>query len=309
MHIPVLLREVIQYLDPKSNQNFIDCTVGMGGHAHAILEKTGPMGRLLGIDLDQDSINKSKENLAEFNKDRIILVQDNFANLKDIVFRHKFKKISGILLDLGLSSYFLSKSGRGFSFKANEPLDMRFDTKTKLTAEKIINRYRERELAIILREYGEERYASKIAKEICRKRKSKPVKTTFDLVEIIKSALPKGKKPGHLHPATKTFQALRIEVNKELENLERVLPQAIEVLELGGRMVCLSYHSLEDRLVKTFFKKEAQGCICRKEVPLCRCGHKPRLKIITKKPVISSDVEIKANPRSRSAKLRAIERI
>ena len=257
MHIPVLQKEVIGYLDPKPNDNFIDCTIGDGGHTLTILEKTGPNGKVLGIDLDLRIKNLGK---------RVILVNDNFANLKEIVKKNKFRNVSGILIDLGISSWDLEESGKGFSFQKQESLDMRYNSENQLTAEKIINFWSALEIEKILTNFGEEKFAEEIAGE------------------IIKAATPGWYHRKKIHPATKTFQALRIAVNDELNNLEKVLPQALEILKKGGRLVVISFHSLEDRIVKNFFRN---------------------LEILTKKPVTANQVEIKANPRARSAKLRA----
>ena len=294
MHIPVLQKEVIEYLDPKPNENFIDCTIGEGGHSLAILEKNAPKGKVLGIDADAEVIKNTKYYIQNtIYKNRVVLVSDNFANLKEIVRREKFIKVCGILLDLGMSSWHLEESGRGFSFLRNEPLDMRYNLENPLTAEKIVNYWSKSEIEKILREYGEERFAKKIAERIIESR-AKPIETTFQLIEIIKSVIPRKYQAGRLHPATRTFQALRIVVNDELNNLEKTLPQAINVLNRGGRLVVISFHSLEDRIVKNFLKK---------------CGGDAYVKLITKKPIGPSKEEIINNPRSRSAKLRAAIKI
>jgi 16S rRNA (cytosine1402-N4)-methyltransferase len=300
MHIPVLQKEVIKYLDPKPNENFIDCTIGEGGHTLAILEKNKPNGKVLGIEIDPQLYENLK---ASEIKNRLILVNDSFVNLKKIVEKYKFKSVNGILFDLGLSSWHLEKSGRGFSFQKNEPLDMRYyvmhfrrssNLYDKLTAEKILNEWPEKEIEKILKEYGQERFAKKISKKIIEERKAKPIKTTFQLVEIIKKATPIWSHHKRMHFATRTFQALRIAVNDELENLKKVLPRALEILERNGRLVVISFHSLEDRVVKNFLKENSK---------------KYFLKILTKKPIIPSLEEIKRNPRSRSAKLRAAIKI
>lgn len=285
MHIPVLLKEVIGNLNPRPNQNFVDCTIGCGGHSKAILEKIKPNGRILGIDLNREAI----ENLKDLNN--LILIQDNFANLKSIIENNNFHLINGILLDLGLSSDLLENSGRGFSFLKDEPLDMRFDVRNDLTAEKIINQYNEEDLIKIFKEYGEERFSKRIAREIIKERKKNDIKTTLQLVGIIKRAVPSFYQHLRIHFATRVFQALRIEVNDELNNLEKVLAQAEEILEPGGRIAVISFHSLEDRIVKRFFK-----------------GSKS-LKIITKKPIAPALEEVQKNFRARSAKLRVAEKL
>lgn len=285
MHKPVLLKEVIDYLNPQPNQNFIDCTIGGGGHSKVILEKIKPSGKILGIDLNREAL----ENLKDLNN--LILIQDNFSNLKSIVEKNNFYPVNGILLDLGFSSDLLENSGRGFSFLRDEPLDMRFGLRNDLTVEKIINQYQEEDLIKIFKEYGEERFSKRIAEEIIKERKKNNIKTTLQLVEIIKRVVPSYYQHSRIHFATRIFQALRIEVNNELNNLKKVLPKAIEILQPKGRIVVISFHSLEDRIVKRFFKE------------------KKDLKILTKKPITPSLEEIQENPRSRSAKLRAAEKI
>jgi len=282
IHKAVLQKEVLKYLDPKPNENFIDCTIDGGGHTASILDKNKPNGKVLGIEIDLELYQKLK--LQDLS--RLILVNDSYTNLKKIVKKCNFGPISGILFDLGMSSWHLEDSGRGFSFMRNEPLDMRYNPGVNsLTAEEIVNNYSQEEIEKILKEYGEERFAKRIAKRIVKER---PIKTTFQLVEIIKKVTPRRTK---IHPATRTFQALRITVNDELNNLRKVLPQAIEILAPEGRIVVISFHSLEDRIVKRFFKGEKN------------------IKIITKKPITASEEEIKINPQSRSAKLRAVVKI
>ncbi len=309
-HAPVLLKEVIEYLNPKSNQNFVDCTLGGGGHAVAILKLTGPRGKVLGIDLDHHAIEIAKLKIKEskLKVDRLVAVQGNFKDLEKIVLQNNFKNISGVLLDLGFSSMEIADPERGFSFQIDAPLDMRYGDRG-ITAAEIINQFPEKELLKIFQEYSEERFAKQIAKKICEIRRRRPISTTFELVDAIAEAVPKKFQHGRIHFATRIFQALRIAVNDELNNLKKVLPQAVDVLKPGGRLVVISFHSLEYRIVKYFFKKESSGCLCSKDMPVCRCGHKPILKIITKKPIIPKEEEAKINPRSRSAKLRAAEKI
>ena len=290
MHIPVLQKEVIKYLVPKPNENFIDCTIGEGGHTLAILEKNAPKGKVLGIELDPELYKK----LLKSDFDRLILVNDSFVNLKEITKKVKFRQVSGILFDLGMSSWHLEESGRGFSFLKNESLEMRYNPENSLTAEKIVNYWSKSEIEKILWEYGEEKFSRKIAENIINFRQLKPVKTTFQLVEIIKKAIPSWYQHKKIHFATRTFQALRIAVNDELNNLEKALPQATEILKPGGKIVIISFHSLEDRIVKNFFKNKSE---------------KGELKLLTKKPIRSTKEEIKINPRSRSAKLRAAEKL
>jgi len=291
MHITVLQKEVIEYLRPKPNENFIDTTFGEGGHSLAILERNKPEGKVLGIELDPILYQKLEERKVE----RLVLVNDSYTNLKEIVEKYNFKPVQGILFDLGMSSWHLEKSGRGFSFQKDEALDMRYGPQQNpLTAQEILNRWPEKEIERILGEYGEERFARRIAREIIGARKKNPIRRTGQLVEIIKRAIPKKYQRQKIHPATRTFQALRIAVNDELANLEKALPQALEVLGKEGRIVIISYHSLEDRIVKNFFKENAK---------------KGLWQILTKKPIIPTAEELQKNPRARSAKLRAIIKI
>ena len=305
MHIPVLEEEVLKYLAPKPNENFIDCTIGQGGHASAILERNGPKGMVLGIDRDKDVIENTKK------RKRLILACDNFANLREIVKREKFNKVQGILFDLGMSSWHLEESGRGFTFQKREPLDMRYDRENPLTAQKIVNFYSKIELEKILKEYGEEQFFEKIAEAIIAERRMGPIETTYQLAEIIKKAVPGWYCRQKLHFATKTFQALRIAVNNELDGVSRALPQSLEVLERGGRLAVISFHSLEDRIVKNFLKESAreneEGRQAKEGLPAEENGGASGsiIKILTKKPITPSDEEVRKNPRSRSARLRA----
>ncbi len=293
VHTPVLTKEVLEYLDPKPGENFIDGTVGEGGHAILLLEKTSPDGKLLGIDLDSDQINNCSEKIKQF-AERAVLVNDSYANIKKIIEREKFSP-NGILLDLGMSSWQLEGSEKGFSFQKDQKLDMRYDLNTnELTAGEIVNEWPEPQIEEILREYGEEKFSRQIAKKICEEREAEKIETTFQLLEIVGSAVPERFKRGKIHYATRTFQALRIAVNSELENIKKALPEIISVLSPGGRAVIISFHSLEDRIVKNFFRDKAK---------------EGTVKLLTKKPVTAGTEEIEQNPRSRSAKLRAIEKI
>lgn len=287
MHVPVLLTEVIKYLNPQNNENFIDCTVGAGGHSLAILEKISPKGKLLAIDLDPKSLQLLKSKINE----NIILVHGNFKDLKKLVQKKNFGPINGILFDLGLSSWQIEKSGRGFSFKKNEPLNMAF-AKQILTAKQIINTWPEKELLNIFYKYGEEKYSRRIAKEIIQEREVKPIKTTFQLRDIVLRVAPssRNRRGQESRVLARIFQALRIAVNNELESLKQGLEQALEILESEGRLVVISFHSLEDRIVKNFFRENKKDGI---------------LEILTKKPITASEDEINKNSRSRSAKLRA----
>lgn len=304
-HNPVLLQEVIDCLAPKANENFIDATVGLGGHSEAILSKTGPNGLVFGIDRDQEALNETKNNLKKFGN-RFRPYSGNFTEIKDAV---KDEPITGILADLGVSSYQLETAKRGFSFRDEAELDMRMDQSQKETAYDIVNNYNQKELADIIALYSDERFAGRIAQNIVDKREEKPISTTTQLSEIVAKSIPRRFWPKRIHPATRTFQAIRIEVNRELTGLEDFLPQARDILTSGGRLAVISFHGLEDEIVRDFFKREANPCECPPEFPTCVCGKKPTLKIITKQPISASDEEIKINPRSRSAKLRVAEKI
>ena len=295
MHIPVLTKEVLQYLNPKENENFVDCTVGEGGHTILILEKNKPNGKVLGIDLDPDQIKNCKLTIKD---SRLTLVNDSYASIKEIIGRIKFGPVNGFLLDLGYSSWQLEGTTRGFSFQKDEELDMRYNAVQFLTAEIIVNEYSREEIERILKEYGEERFAKQIAKKITEERKIKKIESTLQLVKIIKKVIPMKFQHSGIHCATRTFQALRIAVNDELNNLTRALPNIISVLSSGGRIVIISFHSLEDKIVKNFFREKA------KENPPAS-----GIKILTKKPLTAKDDELKKNPRSRSAKLRAFIKI
>jgi len=295
IHKPVLLKEVLKSLDPGHNENFVDCTVGEGGHTEEVLQKNGPDGKVLGIDLDPLQISSAEWLKSQF-QDRIILVNDSYTNLQEIIERKGFGPVNGILLDLGMSSAQLEGRPKGypegFSFKVDQGLDMRYnDHFDYLTAEKIVNEWPEQEIEKILRNYGEEKFSKKIAKNIVEQRKLGRIKTTFQLIEIIKDSTPSAYWRERIHYATRTFQALRIAVNDELENIKKVLPQALSVLAPDGRLVIISFHSLEDRIVKRFFNQLTK---------------KGKAKLLTKKPITASRDEQKNNPRSRSAKLRAI---
>ena len=302
-HIPVLLRESIEILGVQPGGRYVDCTLGTGGHAHAILEHSSPGGQLLGIEADPEGIRRAGLALAQFGK-AVLLVNDNFANLKDICIKYDFFPVHGILFDLGLSSPQLDEEDRGFSFQRDAPLDMRFSPAQRTSAADIVNNYSEVELAELLKTYGEEPSSRQIARRIVQKR---PIYTTSELASLVEGAV--GGRHGKIHPATRTFQALRIGVNHEMENLESALEQAVGLLGFGGRLVVISYHSLEDRIVKRFMQKESKDCLCPPESMKCTCGHKASLRIITKKIITPSLGEVELNPRSRSAKLRGAERI
>jgi 16S rRNA (cytosine1402-N4)-methyltransferase len=303
VHKPVLLNEVVEALYPQSGKRYVDCTLGTGGHAAAILTKILPRGQLLGMDADPKAIEIARERLADYVKN-IILVNANFLNLETICRENSFLPVQGILFDLGMSSTQLDDSDRGFSFQQYGPLDMRFDPGQKFTAADAVNTLPEEHLSEIIKNYGEERYSKRIARHIVN---SRPINNTLQLVDVIEKAT--GGYRGKIHPATRTFMALRIYINHELENLSAALKQTINCLNHGGRLAVISYHSLEDRIVKQFMLTESKGCICPPSIPVCQCGHVASLKIINRKVISPSSIEIKSNSRSRSAKLRVAERL
>jgi 16S rRNA (cytosine1402-N4)-methyltransferase len=305
-----MLAEVLQYLNPQPDSTFVDCTVGGAGHAAAIAAKIAPGGWLVGLDLDDAALNAAKNALAPFGQQlKIDLVKTSYDRLDEVLTELGTGLVDGILYDLGISSYHVSDPKRGFSYQVDGPLDMRFDQSQILTAAKVVNEYPEDELERILREYGEERFARRIARFIVERRKLKPIETTLELVKIIKDAIPTAaRRRGH-HPAKRTFQAIRIEVNQELERLKRSLEQAINWLASGGRLAVISYQSLEDKLVKEMIKYWTDPCICPPRSPVCVCGREPIAKLITKKAVKPSKDEVKENPRARSAKLRVVEKL
>jgi 16S rRNA (cytosine1402-N4)-methyltransferase len=301
-HQPVLYQEIILALHPQSTGRYVDCTVGAGGHASGILEASAPDGKLLGFDVDPQALELAADRLRPFGE-RTILVKSSYVHLKEQLQKLGWQNVNGILADLGVSSMQIDTPSRGFSFQKEGPLDMRFDPSQPLRAESLVNSAPEHELADIIWRYGEEPLSRRIARAICEAR---PFQTTTELAEVIQRSV--GRK-GKIHPATRTFQALRMAVNKELETLETFLPQAVEALAPGGRLAVISFHSLEDRLVKQFMLRESRDCICPPEQPTCTCGHQASLKIITKHPVVGNDNEVLDNPRSRSAKLRVAEKL
>ncbi len=302
-HIPVLLKETIEALAVQPGGRYIDCTLGGGGHAAAILDHSSPGGQLLGIDADPEAIKISEARL-QAHSSSTLLINENFVNLQAICIKYDFLPVHGILFDLGFSSLQLNSDGRGFSFQHEAPLDMRLSPNQRVTAADIIHTSTETELAHLIKRYGEESHSHKIAHRIVQER---PIKTTLQLARTIEQAI--GSRRGKIHPATRTFQALRIAVNQELEHLEAALRQAINLLGFEGRLVVISYHSLEDRIVKQFMQQESKDCICPPGTPTCICGHSACLKLINKKVITPSPAEVQLNPRSRSAKLRAAERL
>lgn len=302
-HTPVLTEEVLRLLAVQAGGRYVDCTTGAGGHAAAILHAAAPGGLLLGLDADPAALKLAEANLERFGRSAR-LVESNFRNLAEVAAKNSFVPVHGVLFDLGISSLQLADDVRGFSFQTSAPLDMRFNQDQLLSAADIVNDYEETDLANIIWRYGEEPASRRIARAVVRAR---PIDTTTRLADVIASASPRGR--SRIHPATRTFQALRIVVNDELGALSDGLRQARDILGNGGRIVVISFHSLEDRIVKQFFQEESRDCICPPETPVCICGHRASLRILTKRPVTPDANEIAANPRSRSARLRAAERL
>ncbi|MBE3577706.1 MAG: 16S rRNA (cytosine(1402)-N(4))-methyltransferase RsmH [Limnochordales bacterium] len=307
-HTPVLVEEVLARLDCHAGGRYVDGTVGGGGHAAAILEASAPDGLLLGIDRDPMALRSAARRLAPFG-DRVTLIRGNFAQMDDLARSVGWTYADGVVLDLGVSSPQLDIPGRGFSYQHEAPLDMRMDPSIKRTAADLVNQASPAELTRILREYGEERWASRISRFIAEARRREPIVTTMQLVEVIKAAVPASSRREGGHPARRTFQALRIAVNDELRSLEKGLAAAWRLLAPGGRLVVISFHSLEDRIVKQFFQQKASGCTCPPGLPVCTCGRRPELKLLTRRAVTPSAAEIEANPRARSARLRAAVKV
>ena len=306
-HKPVLLDEVIRYLRCTPGKFFVDGTVGGGGHARAILEKTAPDGRLIGIDWDEKALVKARSNLQSY-EERLVLVQENFALIGPVLARLHIQAVDGILLDLGLSSFQVDEATRGFSFNLAGPLDMRMDTREKNTAAHLVNTLSEDKLAAIIRNFGEERWHRRIARHIVRARDEEAIETTDRLARVVYRAIPAGKRGRQRHPATRTFQALRLAVNRELDHLQTFLQGALDWLKPGGRLAIVSFHSLEDRLVKQAFANWARSCRCPARSPICQCEGRPLVRLVNKKPVVPGKSEIQANPRARSGRLRVVEK-
>jgi len=302
-HRPVLYHQVLEALAPVSGSDYLDGTLGAGGHAEGILQASAPRGRLLGLDLDPEALAIARQRLFTFG-DRAILQQASYRSALQVMNAIGWRHVQGILLDLGVSSMQIDRPGRGFSFSQEGPLDMRFDQGQGPSAADLVNTLSQEALVKILREYGEERFAKRIASAIIANR---PIHTTADLAALVKAAVPHYE-PG-IHPATRTFQALRIATNQELESLAQALPELLKCLAPGGRIAVISFHSLEDRIVKQFFRTESKDCICPPEQPVCTCNHKAAIKVLTKKPVRPEPDEIQENPRARSARLRVAEKI
>ncbi len=302
-HTPVLYQEVLAALEPRAGARYIDGTVGAGGHAQGVLEASHPDGELLGLDRDPAAVALARRRLKPFGK-RAILRQSSFAEMVDRAAAVRWKRVQGVLLDLGLSSMQLDDARRGFSFQKEGPLDMRFDPSQPVTAADLVNGLPERDLADLLARYGEERQARKIAAAIVAAR---PLTTTIELADVAASVVKRTR--SGIHPATLTFQALRIAVNDELRTLEIGLEQAVSLLAGGGRLAVISFHSLEDRVVKHYLRQESKDCICPPERPMCTCGHKAQLRLLTQRPIQAQEGEVQANPRARSARLRVAERL
>lgn len=305
-HISVLLDECIDGLNIKSDGIYVDGTLGGGGHSFHIASALNGQGQLIGIDQDKNALQAAGERLARFSN--VTYVHKNFSQIKEIYNDLNLSGIDGILLDLGVSSHQLDEAERGFSYRHNAPLDMRMDVRRELSAYSVVNTYSADDLHRIIRDYGEEKWAKRIAEFIVNERKLKPIETTFDLVSVIKKAVPKGARSDGSHPAKRTFQAIRIEVNGELEILETTINAMAEMLNSGGRLCIITFHSLEDRIVKNTFRNLENPCTCPREFPVCVCGKKPVGKVITRKPILPSKQELEENNRSRSAKLRIFEK-
>lgn len=306
-HKSVLLDETIESLNIKPNGIYVDGTLGGGGHSYEIAKRLTDGGRLIGIDQDEDAIRAAKERLSEF-ADRVTIVRDNYCNMPKVLDELGVSKVDGILLDIGVSSYQLDEAERGFTYKQDAPLDMRMDQRQEMTAKDIVNGYSEEDLYRIIRDYGEDKFAKNIAKHIVQARQIKPVETTFELDEIIKAAIPMKFRATGGHPAKKTFQAIRIELNRELEVLDESIDAMTDLLNDNGRLCIITFHSLEDRIVKTIFRKNENPCTCPPDFPVCVCGKKPKGKVITRKPIVPDEEELEENKRAKSSKLRVFER-
>ena len=308
-HYSVLLNETIENLNIKPDGIYVDGTLGGGGHAYQVASRLSEKGRLIGIDQDADAIAAAGERLKEFG-DKITIIRSNYANMKEELHRIGVEKVDGIVLDLGVSSFQLDTPERGFTYRdENAPLDMRMDDRQSLTAKEIVNGYSEMDLYRIIRDYGEDKFAKNIAKHIVQERAKKPIETTGELTEIIRASIPMKVQVTGGHPAKRTFQAIRIELNKELEVLQNNLDDMIDLLNPGGRICIITFHSLEDRIVKTNFKRNENPCTCPSDFPVCVCGKKSKGKVVTRKPILPSEEELEVNSRSKSAKLRVFERV
>lgn len=306
-HISVLLEECIDALNIKEDGIYVDCTLGGAGHSSEIIKRLSSKGTLIGIDQDTDALKAAKERLKEY--ENVIYVHDNFHNIEEILKNLGIDKVDGILMDLGVSSYQLDAGERGFSYMHDGALDMRMDRDSDFSAYDIVNGYSKEQLYKIIKEYGEEKFAKRVADFIVDRRSPKPIETTFELVDIIKAAIPAKARREGPHPAKRTFQAIRIEVNRELAILNKAIEDGVEHLNENGRMGIITFHSLEDRIVKVKFRELENPCTCPRDFPMCICNKKPKVKVLTRKPIDPSEQELEINPRSRSAKLRCVEKI
>lgn len=306
-HQPVLLQETIENLKIKPEGIYVDGTIGGAGHAVEVCKRLSGSGRLIGIDQDADAIEAARSRLIQY-KERVTILRGNYCNLTEMLKQEGIQSVDGILLDLGVSSHQLDDAERGFTYREDVPLDMRMDRRQALSAREVVNDYDEKELYRIIRDYGEERYARNIARHICRARQEQPIATTGQLTEIIRASIPVKARAAGGHPAKRTFQAIRIEVNRELEVLQDSLEGMIDFLNDGGRICVITFHSLEDRIVKNIFRKAENPCTCPPDFPVCVCGKKPKGIIVTRRPVVPSEEEMKTNTRSKSSKLRVFER-
>ena len=306
-HISVLLDECLEGLNIKEDGIYVDCTLGGAGHSKEIVKRLSNKGRLIGIDQDKDALKAAGEKLKDY--DNATLVHSNFENIKDVIENLGLEGVDGILIDLGVSSYQLDTGDRGFSYMQDAPLDMRMNRELEFSAYDVVNGYSEDDLYKIIRDYGEEKFAKRIASFIVKAREEGEIKTTLELVDIIKAAIPAKARREGPHPAKRTFQAIRIEVNRELSIISKTIKDGVEKLNKGGRMAIITFHSLEDRIVKTTYKELTNPCTCPREFPICVCNNEPIVKIITRKPIEASKEELEENPRSRSAKLRVLEKL
>ena len=308
-HYSVLLNETIENLNIRPDGIYVDGTLGGGGHSYQILKRLGENGRLIGIDQDADAIEAASERLKEY-QDKVTIVRSNYAQMTSVLQDLGIEKVDGIVLDLGVSSFQLDTPERGFTYRSEDaPLDMRMDDRQSLTARDIVNDYSEMDLYRIIRDYGEDKFAKNIAKHIVAARQVKPITTTGELTEIIRESIPMKMQVKSGHPAKRTFQAIRIELNRELDVLRDSLDGMIDILDDGGRLCIITFHSLEDRIVKTIFRKNENPCTCPSDFPVCVCGKKSKGKVITRKPILPGETEMEENPRSKSAKLRIFERV
>ncbi len=307
-HTTVLLEETVEAVLPRDGGRYIDCTLGGAGHSERLLERSAPDGLLLAFDQDTSAIEHAKQKLQAY-EGRVQFVHANFRHIEEEASARNFTEVDGVLFDLGVSSPQFDEGERGFSYRFDAPLDMRMDIRQTLTAADIVNKYSEAELARIFFQYGEEKFSRAIARLIVRRREERPIDSTGELADLVKAAIPAPARRSGPHPARRVFQALRIAVNDELGALEEALQGAFQVLKPGGRMAVITFHSLEDRIVKHAFQALAQGCICPPDFPVCRCGNVPKAKLVTRKPVVPSAQEVADNPRSRSAKLRVVEKL